>query len=249
MPKSVSLLLLTIYKKNKKIDQIDRPIKLSSRVCQQLTAAMEQSRPSLAHLASKFNTAPPPGYVSGRGRGISGFTQPTGPPPKRGKPRRGAEAAAAAAAAATAASSGGGAADEEDRYGDADEGGEDTVGGADYEPDELASSVGGFGGEGGFDADGKLKGEAGDTRELDLGGTERFEVERTSMSQTEAGYAIEPFNMKQVPPGHVAEPAATSVASRSFPRPTFALPSAVGADGGPLRRRLQLRVEAAGRRD
>ncbi|EOD04852.1 hypothetical protein EMIHUDRAFT_220635 [Emiliania huxleyi CCMP1516] len=44
---------------------------------------------------------------------------------------------------------------------------------------------------------GYLSGDAGDTRDLDLGGTERFEVERTSMSQAEAGYAIEPFNMKQ----------------------------------------------------
>ena len=36
-----------------------------------------KARPSLSHLADKFNTAPPPGYVAGRGRGVSGFSQPT----------------------------------------------------------------------------------------------------------------------------------------------------------------------------
>ena len=41
-----------------------------------------------------------------------------------------------------------------------------------------------------------LAGEAGDTRELDLGETERYELDEVSMDQKEAGYAIEPFNMK-----------------------------------------------------
>ena len=36
----------------------------------------EKARPSLAHLADKFNQAPPPGYVPGRGRGVAGFSAP-----------------------------------------------------------------------------------------------------------------------------------------------------------------------------
>jgi hypothetical protein len=35
-----------------------------------------KQRPSLAKLADRFNTAPPPGYVAGRGRGVSGFAKP-----------------------------------------------------------------------------------------------------------------------------------------------------------------------------
>ena len=45
-------------------------------------ASSGDGRKSLAHLADKFNTAPPPGYVAGRGRGISGFSKP--PPPEEG---------------------------------------------------------------------------------------------------------------------------------------------------------------------
>ena len=41
-----------------------------------------------------------------------------------------------------------------------------------------------------------LDGEAGDTRELDLAETQRYEKAGASMDQTEAGYAIEPFNMR-----------------------------------------------------
>jgi len=124
---------------------------------------MAHERPSLSHLADKFNTEAPPGYVAGRGRGASGFSRPP-PEPPRGRGRRG---------GAGPSSEGGGEEGEE---------GGDAANGAESD---------------GFDADGKLSGDAGDTRDLDLGGTERFEVERTSMSQAEAGYAIEPFNMKQ----------------------------------------------------
>ena len=46
--------------------------------------AEQKSRKSLSHLADKFNTAAPPGYVAGRGRGVSGFSKPEEPPPKRG---------------------------------------------------------------------------------------------------------------------------------------------------------------------
>jgi hypothetical protein len=60
---------------------------------------MGDKRPSFAHLANKFNTAPPPGYVAGRGRGASSFSKPPEQPPKRGS------AAAASSAAASAASS------------------------------------------------------------------------------------------------------------------------------------------------
>jgi len=135
-----------------------------------------KARPSLAHLANKFNTAPPPGYVPGRGRGVSGFSKPPPEPPRRAKGR------------------GGSSIEAEGRYEDAEDA--EAVGGADYEPDELDHAGGGYQ-AGGFDQEGKLKGEAGDTRELDLGGTEKFEVSRTSMTQMEAGYEIEPFNMKQ----------------------------------------------------
>ena len=38
---------------------------------------VNKARPSFSHLADKFNTAPPPGYVAGRGRGIGGFSKPT----------------------------------------------------------------------------------------------------------------------------------------------------------------------------
>ena len=104
---------------------------------------MEVNKPSLAHLADKFNTAPPPGYVSGRGRGVSGFTKPPADPPARGKP-----APSSAEASGTGAN--------------------DSV----------------------------LGGDASDTRELDLGETERFELDEVSMDRAEAGTAIEPFNMK-----------------------------------------------------
>ena len=44
----------------------------------------------MAGLADKFNTAPPPGYVPGAGRGISGFSKaPPKEPPKRGGPDAG----------------------------------------------------------------------------------------------------------------------------------------------------------------
>ena len=44
----------------------------------------------------------------------------------------------------------------------------------------------------------RLEIETSDTRELDLGETEAFELDETTMDQKEAGVAIEPFNMKQV---------------------------------------------------
>ena len=48
-------------------------------------AAMSHARKSMAGLADKYNTAAPPGYVPGAGRGISGFSKPPPKePPKRG---------------------------------------------------------------------------------------------------------------------------------------------------------------------
>ena len=52
---------------------------------------MSHARKSMAHLADKFNTAAPPGYVPGAGRGVSGFSKP---PPDE-PPRRGAGAGGA----------------------------------------------------------------------------------------------------------------------------------------------------------
>ena len=49
-------------------------------------AMADKERKSLCHLADKFNHAPPPGYVAGRGRGASGFSKPPADPPKRGGP-------------------------------------------------------------------------------------------------------------------------------------------------------------------
>uniref|UniRef100_A0A7S2G2E7 OCRE domain-containing protein n=1 Tax=Haptolina brevifila TaxID=156173 RepID=A0A7S2G2E7_9EUKA len=57
---------------------------------------MSRARPSLAHLADKFNSSAPPGYVAGRGRGASGFSKP--PPPEEG-PKRGAASSSSAAPA------------------------------------------------------------------------------------------------------------------------------------------------------
>ena len=48
---------------------------------------MADQRKSFAHLASKFNTKPPPGYVAGRGRGVSGFSQPPVDEEKKGRGR------------------------------------------------------------------------------------------------------------------------------------------------------------------
>lgn len=141
-----------------------------------------KARPSLGHLADKFNTAAPPGYVSGRGRGISGFSQPPPEPPARGKKRGGAPVAGAS-------SSRGAYGEEADRfmYDDDDTQGEGAG----------SSAISSGRNENTFGADGKLQGEAGDTQ-FDLrDGTEKYEVERTSMSQAEAGWAIEPFSMKE----------------------------------------------------
>ena len=43
--------------------------------------------------------------------------------------------------------------------------------------------------------DGKLEGEAADTNVLDMNETERFEVQKLSMEQSDAGAVMEPFNM------------------------------------------------------
>ena len=68
----------------------------------------------MAHLADKYNTSAPPGYVPGAGRGISGFSKPPPKePPKRGSAAGGpdkfgkfdAPAAPAASSAAVGASS------------------------------------------------------------------------------------------------------------------------------------------------
>ena len=82
----------------------------------------QHERPSLAHLADKFNTDAPAGYVAGRGRGVAGFSKPPPEPKARGKKR-----------------------------------GED---------DGAADAVG---------TDEGISGEAADTRELDLGETEKYE--------------------------------------------------------------------------
>ena len=98
-------------------------------VCCSLSSRMAQrERKSIAHLADKFNTEAPAGYVAGRGRGISGFSKPPPEPKARGKKR------------------------------DANKEGDEEGGGADD------------GREG-------LNGEAADTRELDLGETEKYEKE------------------------------------------------------------------------
>ena len=43
--------------------------------------------------------------------------------------------------------------------------------------------------------DGKLEGEAADTGVLDMNETERFEIQKLSMEQADAGAVMEPFNM------------------------------------------------------
>lgn len=109
-------------------------------------------RASLAHLADKFNTAPPPGYVAGRGRGVAGFSKPSADDLKHARgPSRTASAGAAATSAAGSSSNGGGGS--------------------------------------------ALQGDASDTRNLDLGETERFEEADLSMDSKEAGNTIEAFSM------------------------------------------------------
>uniref|UniRef100_A0A7S0Q966 OCRE domain-containing protein n=1 Tax=Coccolithus braarudii TaxID=221442 RepID=A0A7S0Q966_9EUKA len=107
----------------------------------------DRERVSFAYLADKFNTQAPPGYVPGRGRGISGFSKPPAEPTKRGS-----------------------------------------------RPPPAACNNDGVAGS---KASSRLEADAADTRELDLGETEAFEQDETSMDQKEAGSAIEPFNMKQ----------------------------------------------------
>ena len=113
---------------------------------------VNKARPSLAHLADKFNTGPPAGYVAGRGRGASGFSQPTEADLRAIGRGRGKEGSSSSAAAA-------------------------PVEGPALKPGE------------------KLEGEAGDTRELDLSETERFEESELSMDKSEAGNAMEAFSM------------------------------------------------------
>ena len=110
---------------------------------------MSHQRKSLAHLADKFNVAPPPGYVPGRGRGISGFSKPPEEPPKRGS--------------AAPSSSGAG-------------------------PSGASSSKS-------KKEDSGLEGDSGDTRELDLSETQRFEEQEITMDAKEAGVQMEAFNM------------------------------------------------------
>ena len=133
---------------------------------------MAAEKKSLAFLADKFNTEAPAGYVPGRGRGIAGFSKPPAEPPKRGKPPPGGAAAAA---------------DDDD-----DEEEERRRRAALSDDDEFAGEEAGDGAA----AEEGLDGEAGDTRELDLAETQRYEKAGASMDQTEAGYAIEPFNMR-----------------------------------------------------
>lgn len=117
---------------------------------------VDKARPSLAHLANKFNTAPPAGYVAGRGRGVGGFSQPSKEDLRaagrgRGPPREEPGAAGSSASA--------------------------TFEGPILKPGE------------------KLEGEAGDTRELDLSETERFEEADLSMDKKEAGNEMDSFSM------------------------------------------------------
>ena len=132
---------------------------------------MAAEKKSLAFLADKFNTEAPAGYVPGRGRGIAGFSKPPAEPPKRGKPPPGGAAAAAD---------------------DNDDDDERRRRAALSDDDEFAGEEAGDGAA----AEEGLDGEAGDTRELDLAETQRYEKAGASMDQTEAGYAIEPFNMR-----------------------------------------------------
>ena len=105
---------------------------------------MSHERKSLAHLADKFNVAPPPGYVPGRGRGATGFSKPPEEPQKRGSAAPG--------------------------------------------PSGASSSKS-------KQDDSGLEGDSGDTRELDLSETQRFEEQEISMDNKEAGVQMEAFNM------------------------------------------------------
>ena len=144
---------------------------LTARATAPTAAAMAAEKKSLAFLADKFNTEAPAGYVPGRGRGIAGFSKPPAEPPKRGKPPPGGAAAAAD---------------------DDDDDDERRRRAALSDDDEFAGEEAGDGAA----AEEGLDGEAGDTRELDLAETQRYEKAGASMDQTEAGYAIEPFNMR-----------------------------------------------------
>jgi len=133
---------------------------------------VEKARPSLAYLADKFNTAAPPGYVPGRGRGVEGFAKPPPKPPPRRAPAGVADDDEEE--------------DEEDRRRRArlDELDDDGAG-ASADPDASGKV-----GEGG-----KLEGEAASTSVLDINETERFEIQQLSMEQADAGVVMEPFNM------------------------------------------------------
>lgn len=125
-----------------------------------------KQRPSLSHLADKFNTAPPPGYVAGRGRGASGFSKAD--PADLPKGRGGGGKGSGGSAASDGAGSSSAAADDDAAA-------------------EHKLKLG---------TDGKLEGDAGDSRELDLSETERFEKQELSMDSKEAGGAMEAFNME-----------------------------------------------------
>ena len=134
---------------------------------------MDPSKKSLAHLADKFNTAPPPGYVAGRGRGVGGFSKPSADDLKHsrggGGGRSGAGNGASAGAGGAAASS------------------SSSTGGA----GPAAAAADGTAGKG----EG-LDGDVSDTRaNLDLAETSRFEEAELSMDSKEAGNTIEAFSM------------------------------------------------------
>ena len=84
---------------------------------------MSHARKSMANLADKYNTAAPPGYVPGAGRGISGFSKPPPKePPKRGSAEGGPDKFGkfgAAVPAATSSAAGGAASKEKGLEGDA----------------------------------------------------------------------------------------------------------------------------------
>ena len=130
-------------------------------------AAMAAEKKSLAFLADKFNTEAPAGSC-GQRRVASPASKPPAEPPKRGKPPPGGAAAAA---------------DDDD---DDDERRRAHARRRRRVCGEEAAAA----------AEEGLDGEAGDTRELDLAETQRYEKAGASMDQTEAGYAIEPFNMR-----------------------------------------------------
>lgn len=132
---------------------------------------MSDGRPSLAHLADKFNTAPPPGYVAGRGRGATGFSKPP-PPDEGGKGGKARDKGGGKGGGKGSGSSGDG-----------------VNGGDGGASSSSAAAVGPAG------PPGKIEGDVANTDRLDLKDTERFEEAELSMDAKEAGFTIDAFSM------------------------------------------------------